>query len=118
MNSLIEIGGYRFSSDIANRFTQMFLGDQICDFWDGNGDVQDVYGGRWHYNYYIKCLVKQQIPGAWNASAFMTGYSGATWNHSQAMKLGYDGKLSMFELYPGQLLHMCSYLDLCMYYTV
>ncbi len=35
-------------------------------------------------------------------SAFLTGYSGMTWNHSQAMKLGHDGKLSMFELYPGK----------------
>ena len=46
--------------------------------------------------------MKQQIPGAWNVSAFLTGYSGMTWNHSQAMKLGHDGKLSMFELYPGK----------------
>ena len=61
-----------------------------------------MYGGRWYYGlYYIKCLVKELTPGAWNVSAILAGASGMTWNHSQVMKFGHDGKLSMFELYPG-----------------
>ena len=101
VNSFIEVGGYRFSTDISNRYTNIYLGNQICDFW--NEETNSVYGGRWADGlYYITCRVVEQIPGAWNASAFLTSWSGKTWNHSQAMKLDHDGKLSMFELYPGK----------------
>ena len=101
IGSLIEIGGFRFRSDIFNNYKYFFLGEQICDPWNDN--INDYYGGRWSSGlYHIKCLIKERTPGAWNATAIMTtDRLGMTWNHSTAMKLGFDGKLSMFELYPG-----------------
>ena len=82
------------------------MGEQICDPW--NYEANDFYPGQWHSNslYKITCKVLEQIPGAWNATAIIKHYRGTTWNHSSVMMLGYDGKLSMYELFPGKDLYI------------
>ncbi len=110
VDSLIEVGGYRFrTGDFASYYKYIYLGNQICDFWNNDTNSANVYGGRWLNGlYYIKCRIVEQIPGAWNASAVLTTWSGKTWNHSLAMKLDHNGQLSMFELYPGIRILRCN----------
>ena len=101
VGELIEIGGRNFYSNIYLYYERLYLGGQICDPWDPA--TNGFYGGRWYYGlYYVSCAMMEQIPGAYNASAVLSLWRGATWNHSNVMQLGYDGKLSMFELYPGK----------------
>ena len=98
--SLIEIAGQRIYPWHGSRYWRFFLGNQLCDHW--NYETNGYLGRRWyHDNYAVKCRVRETTSGAWNATVKMN--IGTSWNHSHAMTLGYDGKLSMFELYPGLL---------------
>ena len=111
VGELIEIGGYRFRSDIYSYYERLYVGGQICDPW--NPVTNNFYGGRWYYGlYYVSCAVTEQIPGAYNASAILSDQRGASWNHSAIMQLGFDGKLSMFELYPGKLERLDQFINI------
>ena len=96
--SIIEIAGYRIAPPDRSNYWRFFLGNQLCDHW--NHTTND-YLGISRYNYAVKCQVGETTPGAWNATVKLN--RGTTWNDSRVMTLGYDGKLSMFELYPGWL---------------
>jgi len=107
IESIIEIGGYRFQSYL-NYYERLFLGGSTCDLRAPGTNYQ--YGTRWRWPLrYVKCITTEQQVGGWNASAIITvGASGNSWNHSQALYPMHDWKLAMYELFPGEKLKLIS----------
>lgn len=96
--SLIEIAGRNLRND-AGYYERLYLGDLQCNHI--NSSTNQPYSIRWYFNKrHIKCLVEKEEAGVYNAS--LVDRRGASWNHSQAMYLMYDGSLAMYELYPGK----------------
>ena len=86
-------GDYRY-------YEQFFVGREVCEL--RNKTDNSHLGIRWRWPLYlVKCLVSEQLTGAWNAS--VNHWRGRTWNHSQALYPMYDWSLAMFELFPGEL---------------
>ena len=110
---MIEIGGQRTQPRPNDKYWRLFLGDQLCDPWNEKTNTYQRHRWLWssygNYgthgnNYYVQCRVQEMKSGAWNATVKRN--EGVSWNHSYALKLSHDGKLSMFELYPGQCNHL------------
>lgn len=99
VGALVEIGGYRFTWSY-NSYSQFYVGDQVCEL---RNSVNARYGIRYTWPlYYVKCLATELRAGAWNASTMISGASGRTWNHSQALYPMFDWSLAMYEIFPGE----------------
>ena len=88
------------------------MGDLQCDHINSGTGL--AYGLRWYQSKrHAKCRVENQMVWAYNASIQFRDWGntyGASWNHSEAMYLMFDGSLGMFEVFPGQYntsLHTC-----------
>ena len=95
-------------------YQYIFVGTQLCELRD---PVNNRYYGidrRSGLNY-IRCLIKEQLPGAYNASTFISYDDrtsmamdggllarGKSFNHSLSLKLDHTNRMSMIELYPGE----------------
>ena len=96
----MQITGSRFHYGY-DRYMRFFLGGQICD--PMNADTGEYYGHSSNWRS-ISCRIMEEKAGAWNGTVQLEHWRGTSWNSSQALQLGFDGKLSMFELYPGKLM--------------
>ena len=102
LNSIVEIGGYRFHGTL-DFYERFFIGGYICDTRDPTTNQQ--YGIRWKWPLlYIKCRITEQQVGGWNATAIVSRTRGTTWNHTEAVYPVHDWDLAMYELYPGEML--------------
>ena len=115
VGSLVEIGGqYFFNEENYHLYQHIYVGTQLCELRDPINNryygIEDRSGLR-----YIRCLMKEQLPGAYNASTFLSYDDrtsmamdggllarGKSVNHSLSLKLDHTNRISMIELYPGE----------------
>lgn len=98
---MVELAGNLPGS--THVYERLYIGDLQCDHIDSS--IAEPYGLRWYHSLrHAKCKSMNQVAGAYNASIQFRDWGntyGATWNHSDAMYLMYDGSLGMYEMYPG-----------------
>lgn len=83
-----------------NHYDNFYVGDAVCEL--RNETKNDHFGIRWRWPLHlVRCAVREQITGGWNASVIINHWRGRTWNHSQALYPMHDWTLAMFELFPG-----------------
>ena len=100
--SLIELAGNLPGTTYT--YDRLYMGDLQCDHINSGTGL--AYGLRGYLSKrHAKCRVENQMVGAYNASIQFRDWGntyGASWNHSEAMYLMFDGSLGMFEVFPGQ----------------
>lgn len=100
VSSIIELGGSRLTSNYQ-RYNSILLGNGVCE--TRSGEDNTAYGVSYRNSLlYIKCQTTEERAGGWNSSMVLQGYSGRTWNHSQALYPVHDWSLAMYELFPGK----------------
>ena len=120
VGSLVQVVGiYFYGYEYYDNYQGIYIGNQLCELRDpvtNNHYGIQYRSGRHH----VSCLVKEQIPGSYNASVFINyddrinvkmdhGHlqRGKSLNFSTSLKLDHTNRLSMIELFPGTTISLC-----------
>ena len=127
----MEVAGFAFpSSANYDHYQGIYVGNHLCELRDPV--INNYYGMSFRSGYRsVRCLVTEQIPGSYNASVFVnfddrinvkmdSGHlqRGKSLNHSASLRLDHTNRLSMIELFPGELLILPIVPQNCVYYNV
>lgn len=101
VSATIEMGGSRLSWNY-DRYESIMLGNGVCET-RSREDNARLGIRNWNSLLYVLCRTTEERAGGWNGSMVLQGYSGRTWNHTQALYPVHDWSLAMYEVFPGKL---------------